>query len=198
MKHTENVSDKRRSSKRRSSKETDPLKKKKNKKNTFGTFCNILGTFLLIVVILLCVPLTIPRLFGCQVYNVVSGSMEPAIPTGSLVYVQSAVASEIETNDIIAFYGENDTGAIITHRVVKNQVVSGQFVTKGDANEQEDLNPVSYDRFIGKVTFHVPVLGSILALVATTYGKVAAVGLVVAAILLRLIAERGRGDETDR
>ncbi len=163
---------------------------KEVKKNKGKKICTILGTLLLVLVILLCIPLTIPRLFGCQVYNVVSGSMEPAIPTGSLVYVQSAQAAEIATNDIIAFYGENDTGAIITHRVVKNQVVSGQFITKGDANEKEDLSPVSYDRFIGKVSFHVPVLGRVLAFVATLYGKITVAGLVLAAILFRIVGER--------
>ncbi len=162
----------------------------KVKKNKGKIFCNVAGTLLLILVILLCIPLTIPRFFGCQVYNVISGSMEPAIPTGSLVYVQSAQADQIEPNQVIAFYGENDTGAIITHRVVKNQVVSGQFITKGDANEREDLSPVSYDRFIGKVTFHMPVLGSILAFVATLYGKITVVVLVLAAILLRVIGEK--------
>lgn len=162
----------------------------KQKKNIGKGFCNVLGSLLLVIVILLCIPLTIPRLFGCQVYNVVSGSMEPAIPTGSLVYVKSAEAAEIAADDVIAFYGENDTGAIITHRVVKNQVVSGQFITKGDANEKEDLSPVSYDRFIGKVIFHVPLLGSILAFVATLYGKIIVVVLVLAAIVLRIAGDK--------
>ncbi len=116
--------------------------------------------------------------------------MEPDIPTGSLVYVQRAEATKIARGDVIAFYGENDTGAIITHRVVKNQVVSGQFITKGDANEKEDLSPVSYDRFIGEVSFHMPVLGSILAYVATLYGKITVAVLVLAAILLRIVGDK--------
>lgn len=116
--------------------------------------------------------------------------MEPAIPIGSLVYIQGTKAAEISKGDVIAFYGENETGAIITHRVVKNQVVSGQFITKGDANEKEDLSPVSYDRFIGKVSFHLPVLGSILAFVATLYGKITVAALVLAAILLRIVGDK--------
>ncbi len=162
----------------------------KHKKNRGKAICNVLGTLLLVIVILLCIPLTLPRLFGCQIYNVVSGSMEPDIPTGSLVYVQRAEAAKIARGDVIAFYGENDTGAIITHRVVKNQVVSGQFITKGDANEKEDLSPVSYDRFIGEVSFHMPVLGSVLAYVATLYGKITVAVLVLAAILLRIVGDK--------
>lgn len=165
-------------------------KKEKNKKSRGAVICNITGGLLLIAVILLCVPLTIPRLFGCQIYTVVSGSMEPAIPIGSIVYVKSAEASEINKDEVIAFYSDKDNGAIITHRVVKNQVVSGQFITKGDANEKEDVTPVDYDRLIGKVVFSLPILGNLLAIVAEPAGKILAVCLIVAAVLLRMIGER--------
>lgn len=142
------------------------------------------------MVILLCAPLILPHLAGCQIYNVVSGSMEPAIPTGSIVYVKSAEASEINKGEVIAFYSEKGSGAIITHRVVKNQLISGKFITKGDANEKEDVTPVDYDRLIGKVVFSMPVMGSVLAIVAEPVGKAAIVCLIVAAVLLRSIGER--------
>lgn len=116
--------------------------------------------------------------------------MEPAIPTGSIVYVKNVEASEIDQDEVIAFYSDNDTGAIITHRVVKNQVVSGQFITKGDANEKEDVTPVDYDRLIGKVVFSMPVLGSILAIVAEPVGKIGTVCLIVAAVFLRIVGDK--------
>ena len=47
--------------------------------------CNILGTLILFSVILLCIPVTLPKLFGYQIYDVVSGSMEPEIPVGSVI-----------------------------------------------------------------------------------------------------------------
>lgn len=164
--------------------------KKKNKRSKSAAVCNITGGLLLVLVILLCVPLTVPRLFGCQIYTVVSGSMEPAIPTGSIVYVKGTEASEVNKDDVIAFYSDNDSGAIITHRVVKNQVVSGRFITKGDANEKEDVTPVDYDNLIGKVVLSVPVLGSLLAIMTEPAGKIAAECLIAAAIILRIIAER--------
>lgn len=163
---------------------------KKNKRLKSAAICNVTGGLLLVLVILLCVPLTVPRLLGCQIYTVVSGSMEPAIPTGSIVYVKGTEASEIKKDDVIAFYSGNDSGAIITHRVVKNQVVSGQFITKGDANEKEDVTPVAYDNLIGKVVFSIPVLGSMLAVVTQPLGKAAVVCLIVAAVLIKTIGER--------
>lgn len=146
--------------------------------------CNITGGLLLILVILLCIPLTIPRLFGCEIYHVISGSMEPAIPTGSVVYVKETDASEIQKNDVIAFYSSEDTGAIITHRVVQNRVVSGEFITKGDANEKEDVTPVSYERFIGKVVVSIPFLGGILTIISGTSGKIFVGSLIVIALIL--------------
>ena len=148
--------------------------------------CNITGGLLLILVILLCIPLTIPRLFGCEIYHVISGSMEPAIPTGSVVYVKETEASEIQTNDVIAYYSSEDTGAIITHRVVQNRVVSGEFITKGDANDKEDVTPVSYERMIGKVVLSIPFLGSVLTVISGTSGKIFVGCLIVIAVILTM------------
>ena len=88
------------------------------------------GTVLLILVIVLCIPITVPRLFGYDIYTVISGSMEPAIPTGSLIYTKEIPPKEVKKEDVIAFYRGTDSGAIVTHRVVKNQTVSGKFITK--------------------------------------------------------------------
>ena len=114
------------------------------KKPIAATVCSVVGTILLALVIVVCIPLTVPRIAGYQIYTVISGSMEPAIPTGSLVYVRNTAPSGIEKGDVIAFYGSLENGSIITHRVVSNNSVSGEFVTKGDANAKEDMEPVSH------------------------------------------------------
>ena len=90
-----------------------------------SVICSALGTVLLVGLVLVCLPITATRLFGYDAYSVVSGSMEPAIPTGSLVYVQEAAPEDMEKDDVIAFYGAKDSNAIITHRVVENKVVMG-------------------------------------------------------------------------
>ena len=69
----------------------DMEKKKKEKRGALAgcaRVCKIFGTVCLVAVILVCLPLTLPRVFGYEIYTVISGSMEPAIPVGSLVYVQ--------------------------------------------------------------------------------------------------------------
>ena len=97
-------------------------------------FCSLIGTLMLLIVIALAVPLTVPGYLGYQVYNVVSGSMEPSIPIGSVIYVKTVDPVDITKGDVIAFQSGD---SVIMHRVVDNKIVEGTFVTKGDANEAE-------------------------------------------------------------
>ena len=87
---------------------------KKNGKECSGGLCSSLGTLLLVLLIAACVPLTVPRMLGYALYTVVSGSMEPAIPTGSLVYVEHVAPEDIEEGDVIAFYDAVDVASVIT------------------------------------------------------------------------------------
>ena len=135
------------------------LKTKKNRKNPVAAICGTLGTLLLIIIVAACLPLTVPKVLGYQMYTVISGSMEPAIPTGSLVYIKGMEPKDVADGDVIAFYGGHDSNAIITHRVVKNRVVMGEFITKGDANEKTDAIIISTDMILGRVEGQIPYLG---------------------------------------
>lgn len=161
---------------------------KKNRKNPLALAARILGTLLLILVVAVCIPLTVPRFFGYQIYSVISGSMEPAIPIGSLVYIRIMEPENAQEGDVIAFYGARDSASIITHRVVENRVFMGELITKGDANREEDMNPVPYENFIGRVEHSFPGAGTFAELFTSRVGKITAGGLIVAAILLHLLA----------
>ena len=143
---------------------------------------------LLLILVLVCIPLTVPRFFGVRIYSVISGSMEPAIPTGSLLYITEAQPEEIEEEEVIAFYGVKDAASIITHRVIENRVVMGEFITKGDANQTQDMNPVPYDNFIGKVAYTIPKAGKAAELFTSLEGKILAAGVIAAAVLLQVVA----------
>lgn len=158
------------------------------KKHPVALVCSILGTILLIALILVCVPLTLPRMLGYNIYTVVSGSMEPEIPTGSLVYVKTMEPEEVQEKDVIAFYGAVDGSSIITHRVVTNSTIMGEFITKGDANQENDIRPIPYSHFIGKVMLSVPELGSLAQVFTSGIGKAASASMVALAAVLHLIA----------
>lgn len=162
-------------------------KNRKKKRNNASAVCSVLGAILLVLLILACLPLTVPRMFGCQIYTVVSGSMEPAISTGSLVYVKNMEPGEVKEGDVIAFYGAADGNSIITHRVVTNSTVMGEFITKGDANEKEDLNPIPYSHFIGKVVKAIPGAGALAQMFTSSAGKLAAASLIGLAVILQIL-----------
>lgn len=176
--------------------------KRRRKKSPVPAVCSALGTVLLVALVLCCLPLTVPRMLGYGIYTVVSGSMEPAIPTGSLVYVESTEPEEAGEGDVIAFYSSPDSGeggvSIITHRVVSNSTVMGQFITKGDANEKEDVRPVEYSQYIGKVTLSVPWAGRAAELFTSNEGKVLAVGVIVAALVLQIPGHAAKRKEKKR
>lgn len=136
----------------------------------------------------LCLPLTVPRLFGYHIYSVVSGSMEPSIPVGSLLYIRTAQPEEVAEGDVIAFYGARDTASIVTHRVVENRVVMGEFVTKGDANQTEDFTPVPYENLIGLVARTIPGAGRAAEYLTGPKGKLLAGGVIAAAVLLQILS----------
>lgn len=161
---------------------------KKTKKSPVAAVCSALGTALLILLIVICLPLTVPKAFHYHVYTVISGSMEPAIPTGSLVYIKEMEPKDVQADDVIAFYGTKDAASIITHRVVENRVLMGEFITKGDANATKDMNPAPYDNFIGKVAYSIPKVGGIALVLTGVYGKILAGGAILGAVILHGIA----------
>ena len=162
--------------------------KKRHKKSPVPAICSVLGTAILIFVILLCIPFTIPKIMGGQIYTVISGSMEPEIPVGSLVYVEGIAPEDVKENDVIAFYGGRDANAIITHRVVENRIIMGEFITKGDANQTNDMNPVQYENLLGRVEWSVPEVGVIAQMLTGIEGKIAAGSLIGLAVILHVIA----------
>ena len=143
--------------------------------------CRAFAVLILMAVVAVCIPMTVPRLMGYDVYVVISGSMEPGIPVGSALYVEAAAPEEVEAGDVIAFY---DNGAVITHRVVENHVVEGEFITKGDANAENDMTPVAYGNLIGRMAVSVPFLGNVMAVCSGTKGKIYLVCGVLGAVML--------------
>lgn len=157
--------------------------------------CNVLGTLILLAVILSTLPLAVPQWMGYSCYSVLSGSMEPTIPTGSVIYVEPIEAIEVRSGDVIAF--ESGEG-VVTHRVVENRYVEGKFITKGDANPREDLESTPYRALIGRVKGSVPYLGRFLTLYASPVGKTYALCFAACGLMFNLLAGRLRAREREQ
>ena len=168
---------------------TYSLKTQTGGESVLPALCNVLGTLLIVIVIALCVPITVPWLVGYQVYDVISGSMEPEIPVGSVVYVKQADPSTIQIGDVIAYQSES---GVVIHRVTTNRTSMGEMVTKGDANNVEDFSPVPYDNVLGRVEMHLPFLGAFMSIYASVAGKVYLLLIAACGVMLNLVAANMR------
>jgi len=108
--------------------------------------------------------------FGWRTEVVISGSMEPAILTGSVVIVRPIVPDTIRKGDIIMF-SSLDMKSLTTHRVVNVEYEPTlQFITKGDANKNSDITPIVPDQIVGIVTVTIPYLGILTQFIKTPLG----------------------------
>ena len=71
---------------------------------------------------------------------------------------------------------------------MENRIVMGEFITKGDANQKKDMNPIPYENFIGKVALNLPSLGYIAQIITSLEGKITAGAVIILAIGLQLTA----------
>lgn len=106
--------------------------------------------------------LVVPLVIGAERYTILGGSMEPAIPLGSLVVVQPRELNDIRVGDVITYQLESGEATVATHRVVGEGLVGdGEriLVTQGDANDAADLEPVREPQLRGVLVYSIPLLG---------------------------------------
>jgi signal peptidase len=103
-----------------------------------------------------------PKVAGYHMYIVLSGSMKPAFDARSLIFVKPVEPESIKEGDIVTYKGNDDKRSLTTHRVVEidsSKPEKLKFITKGDANEINDPEPVPAENLVGKMVFAVPYAG---------------------------------------
>ena len=156
------------------------------------------ATVLLLAVMAVALPFSVPKLFGYQIYNVLTQSMEPAMPVGSAIYVKRCAPQALRQGDVITFRLSEATGLVETHRVVENDTQAKQLITKGDANALPDVDPVSYERVVGKVVMCIPVLGTVSEMLHSGPGVTACVAIFALAIILWTLADKTKKRERSK
>ncbi len=169
------------------------------KKSAIGRIFSILGNVLFVLVLLVLAFLVFvmvngrgtgtASIAGHSIYTVISGSMEPNIHVGSIVVTGYKEIAEIKSGEVITFLNEMGT---VTHRVV--EVRTGEagttFVTKGDANPDEDMESVRAGAVRGVVLFSIPLLGFLIHAIQSGPGVLIIIIpalLIVVVELIRLI-----------
>ena len=171
----------------------------------FKKVWNLITSILVALVVLLAIALVGVRLIGLRTYVVLSGSMEPAYPTGSLIYVKEVDVHQLKEKDVITFMIDEDT--IATHRIIEvlvdeedSSVV--RFRTQGDANDSPDGSLVHYKIVIGSPIFCVPYLGYVANFIQNPPGKYLSIGfgaiLLVLVFLPDLLGDDGENKKKDK
>lgn len=153
-------------------------------------------TLLLLVAVVCCLYIVLQsmsagyvKVGGASLFRVVTGSMEPSIPEGTVLLAQETDIRKIRENDVVCFISENpgSEGLVVTHRVTKvRQFPDGTpfLMTKGDSNPTEDIAPVTQSNLIGRVTWHTGDGSSMAMIVNFITSKVGFIACIVLPVLL--------------
>jgi signal peptidase len=150
-----------------------------------------IGIALFVVLVVFSLFTHLAPLAGRQLFIIGGGSMEPAIPLGSLVVVTPADASTIMAGDVITIRADN--GVVVTHRVSRVvDLPEGRFFEmKGDANQSADGSLVPARAVVGTANQHLPYVGYAQAVLSTIPGVIATFSilgsLLLAYVLLKML-----------
>lgn len=165
-------------------------KEDKKGRSPLGWVLTGIGMLIILATLVLALLLAVPGFLGWQQMTVLTGSMEPEIPVGSMVYVESVEPEALVEGDVITF--DDGEGKTVTHRVVRNRTIEGTIVTKGDANAEEDVEPIPYDNVIGKVTLTVPAAGDVLGYAASELGRIYVLAFGACGVMFVILGGRMR------
>jgi signal peptidase len=109
----------------------------------------------IVLIALLLIVSIFPISGNFRVLSVLSGSMEPAIHTGSVVVISPA--SSYKVGDVVTFGKISKNSTPTTHRITA--INGGKITTKGDANNVADSNTILPSDIAGKVRLAIPYAG---------------------------------------
>jgi signal peptidase len=123
----------------------------------------VLGwTALMAMFALLAATIVVPAVAGAERFTVLTGSMRPTYPPGTLVIVRPAEVDGLAIGNPITYQLESGRPDVVTHRIISvrhNAKGEASFITQGDANDNPDPKPVRPEQIRGEVWYSIPHLG---------------------------------------
>lgn len=109
----------------------------------------------LYILLLIYLSIFIPTFWGYKPLVIISGSMEPVLKVGGILYYKEIKLDEYAKDDIVVYKSNK---YLISHRIV--EIKDNGFKTKGDANKNIDSNLLSFNKVLGKGTnWSIPYIG---------------------------------------
>ena len=143
----------------------------------------------------LVVGLLVPRLFGATPYTVLTGSMTPNLPPGTLVVVRPVDPAQIDTDSVITYQLASGRPEVVTHRVIDvRSDLTGQveWRTQGDANGAADPEWIREEQVRGELWYAVPHLGHVTGWLTTSQRELV-IQLVAGLLMLYAVAMFAKG-----
>jgi signal peptidase len=125
---------------------------------------------LLLVLALALIVVVVPRVTGAIPLTVLTSSMEPGLPPGTLIIVQPVDDADLAINDVITYQMQSGRPGVITHRIIGISLAADgerTYVLQGDNNSSPDAAPVIADQVQGRLWYSVPLLGYVNTLVTS-------------------------------
>ncbi|GHD80333.1 signal peptidase [Salinibacterium amurskyense] len=122
----------------------------------------ISGGLFALVLLVGALVIIVPNLAGALPLTVLTSSMEPGLPPGTLIVVKPIDTDEIAVGDVITYQIESGKAGVITHRVTgitNSSDGSRTFTLKGDNNDVADELQVLPVQVQGKLWYSVPWIG---------------------------------------
>ncbi len=130
----------------------------------------------------------LPSIYGYKTAVVLSGSMDPTFSAGDvLVYHEE---TEYEVGDVVIFACD---GYYVTHRIVGTE--GEYFITKGDANDVEDMERLDASDIEGEMVCIIPRIGSFVSILTTPFGILMLILVGVLIFEVPKFFEREQGDK---
>ena len=144
----------------------------------------------------------VPRAAGATPYTILTSSMEPTYPPGTLVVTRPVAVDEIRVGSVITYQLRSGEAQTVTHRVIGvGHDLAGEtrIETQGDANSVADEAPVRPEQVRGELWYAVPQLGRLNTLMSgnerqlLVYGAAAVLVMYAGAMFAGATRDRGRG-----
>ena len=132
--------------------------------------------------------LFVPKMLGYDEYAVLSGSMEPGIPVGAIVYDKNFTGSEARDGVVVTY--QLPAGTLVTHSGSFRWIRRNRPLSRMETPIILQIQPPLHgSRSSGVYAFHIPYLGYISIYAKTPLGIAVVCGVLIVLILLNFIPD---------
>ena len=134
---------------------------------------------LLLVLALAAAVVVVPKLAGAIPLTVLTNSMAPGLPPGTLVVVAPVDPADLRIGSVATYQVQSGRPGVITHRIIEISTLSTgerSFVFQGDNNSAADPTPILAEQIQGRVWYSLPLMGFVNTAVSDARGWLVPVG----------------------